>query len=235
MEHSRSIKNITFFLALFALSSCRPSYFTAPDFQSKTAEHKTVAVLPFEMVFTGKLPKKMDEASKMQQEEIESQAFQLSLQNQLLRKANRKRKHIPIEFQSAMKTNSILKENGISIRESWTADPQKLATILGVDAVVRARVEKTRFMSDLASFGIDLGTQILFDLGAPNGIVIPGNVNKTNDIKAEAVVINKTDGGILWKDYYKRESDWNTKSNDVVEHLNRKFSRKFPYRKNRNA
>ena len=46
-------------LVLFAIACAGPKYFTAPDFMQKTTNHKLIAVLPFQMVMTGKKPEKL--------------------------------------------------------------------------------------------------------------------------------------------------------------------------------
>ena len=59
------------------------------------------------------------------------------------------------------KTQQLLATKGISVLEVQNHSPEELAAILGVDAVVHARIQKNRLMSDLASYGIELGVRIL--------------------------------------------------------------------------
>ena len=117
--------------------------------------------MPVEIVFQGKRPKEITEEQIKQIEEGESIAFQLSLYNNLLKKSGQKKKDIKISFQSRDKTNRLLNENNISITNSWLATPESLAKMPGVDAVVKSKVEKTRYMSDLASYGVAVGISIL--------------------------------------------------------------------------
>src|SRR5687768_3375549 len=70
-------------LLLATLSGCKP-YYIATDFSSRTAQHKVVAVLPFEMVFTGTKPEKLSEADIREIEEAESKAFMISYYNKVL-------------------------------------------------------------------------------------------------------------------------------------------------------
>ena len=223
---------IVIMLCIIATACSGPHYFLAPDFNTKTATHKTVAIIPFEMIFAGKKPKKLTDDEIKKIEEGESQAFQMSLYNNLLRFARTKRGTIMIAFQPYEKTNKILQDAGITVREVWATDPQKLAQILGVDAVVKSRVQKTRYMSDLASYGIDLGKDILFSIGlefAPLLFPIVGS-SRTNDIDSQSTLYNGADGYVLWKDMYKTASDWNAPANQVIENLNSYFARNFPYR-----
>ena len=218
---------------LFIVACSGPHYFLAPDFNSKTAGHKNVAIIPFEMIFTGKKPEKLTADDIKKIEEGESQAFQMSLYNNLLRYSRTKNGTIMITFQPYEKTNQILKDAGLSVRDVWSTDPQKLASILGVDAVVKSRVQKNRYMSDLAAYGIDLGYSVIQAIGLEfGGALLYALVGppKTNDIDSQCTLFNGADGSVLWKDMYKASASWNAPANEVIENLNSNFARHFPYR-----
>lgn len=217
----------------FILSSCNHGVYLAADFSQKTVSHKKIAVIPVQTIFSGKQPAKLTTDQIAQIEEGESIAFQTSLYNALLSKCGSKKRDIKIEIQTLEKTNAMLNDSNISIRDTWEMSPEKLARILGVDAVVKARVEKTRYMSDLASYGISLGADILNVLtdGAA-WFFIPGGVQKTNDINATCNVLNGTDGALLWRINVVAATDWTMPANQIIDNLNHKFARKFPYRKN---
>lgn len=154
----RKLNSLLLIALVTLLAACGAQKYTINEFDAITANHQTVAVLPVEMVFTGKQPKKLTPEDIAQIEEAESKAFQISLLNSILGKADKMR----VSFQDYTRTNQRLEDAGISIRESWTVDPEELAQILEVDAVVRMRVEKQRYMSDLASFGIDLARDLVW-------------------------------------------------------------------------
>lgn len=220
-------------LVLFAVACAGPKYFTAPDFAQKAANHKLVAVLPFQMIMTGKKPEKLTDDDIAKIEEGESRAFQMSLYNNILRNHTTKKGTITIEIQPYEKTNQLFKEKGIDLRKSWEADPQELCKILGVDAVVKTRVQKTRYMSDLAAYGIDLGYAILSGISWEATVLVGAIVGppKTNDIDAQCSLFNGADGSLLWKDMYKTSASWNAPANDVIEGLTNTFGYHFPYRK----
>jgi len=67
----------SFFLVLLVFVSCTP-YFLSSRFEAITANHQVVAVLPFEIRFTGVMPDKLSEADILELEEAESRAFQIS-------------------------------------------------------------------------------------------------------------------------------------------------------------
>lgn len=214
------------------LSGCNKNIFLAPDFTSKTQSHKKIAVIPVQTILSGKQPSKLSADQIAQIEEGESKAFQSSLYNALLSKCGSKKRDIKIEIQTIERTNSILNDSNISIRDAWEKTPERLAAILGVDAVVKTKIEKTRYMSDLASYGVSLGADILNVLtdGAAWSF-IPGGISKTNDIDAECNLLNGKDGALLWRIYVQTATDWTMPANQIIDNLNRKFARKFPYRK----
>ncbi|MDD7915143.1 hypothetical protein [Polaribacter ponticola] len=217
---------ITFILTLsLFLFNCKSAY-VHNDFNTKTANHTKIAVLPFKIITTGNLPKKISKAETIKIQEEEAVLFQTSLINQLLRKdAQRKSKNLKVEVLSKETTNTILKENGYSISEAVDINPSELAKILKVDAVVSSTVQKQRYMSDLASVGIELGNSILKGLGV--------NVkNKTNDIIVTSNIINENDGSNLFNISKTFEVDWKSKSiPNIIDDVNKKIIRNFPYLK----
>jgi hypothetical protein len=213
---------------IITFSSCSTRrYYTNTLFEQQTAHHKVVAVLPAEMIFTGKLPKDLSPEDIGSIEERESRSFQYSLYNSILRYANNRDYYIRVNLQDINTTQSLLEKAGISLRDSWKQDDKTLAKILGVDAVVRLRIEKKRYMSDLASMGIDAGRRILSGTGAALKW-LPSVSNKTNDIMASCNVVSNS--LTLWNNNYKRGADHNTPSDSVIEDITDRFGRNFPYK-----
>jgi hypothetical protein len=224
-------KGIIFYcvcLVLF-LQFCGGGQIIDPIFLEKTSNHKEIAILPFEMVFRGKKPKKLTEEQIRDIENHESIAFQRSLFNSLCYQYTRRWNPLSIKIQSVQQTNRILAKHGIDIRESWSLDSQQLARLLRVDAIVRTRVEKKRYMSGLASFGIEVGNSILNALleETPLSIFIP---NPTKRIVAECYLLNGRDGEILWESRVKDDADWSLPANQIINDINHHIASNFPYR-----
>lgn len=190
-----------------------------------------IAILPAEMIFTGKLPKELTPEEIKTIEENESRAFQESLVNGVLRYANGRREYLSISIQDAVTTNKILEENNISIRDAWTANDKKLATLLGVDAVVRMRIQKKRYMSDIASYSIGVGRQIIGMIGRNNKFSAPYVPNKTNEIYAACNIVS--DNKTLWNDHYQGSADWNNPPDVVINNITENFGKNFPYKRRR--
>lgn len=222
----RKLYFLLLMVGLVVISACRTQRYTASNFVAATDNHELVAIMPVQMVFTGRQPKKLTEEDIRAIEEAESEAFQVSLYNAILSKAGK----MPIQFQSLNETNRLLAEKGISIRESWTYDDTELAKMLGVDALVRMRVEKQRYMSDLAAFGVDVAQELLFVL-SQGGLwpVLPRQYNNTEEIRAKTSLINGEDAQVLWNIAIQRAADWDRPDEFIINNITRKSARNFPY------
>jgi hypothetical protein len=84
------IYTILFITVAFITTSCH-RYYTNTNFDTATAKHKTVAVLPANVILTGNKPKKMTLEDIDKQEMAESASFQQSLYSNILRHANSKK------------------------------------------------------------------------------------------------------------------------------------------------
>jgi len=225
-------KNLLYLLINFAAltTACSHKNYTTSYFDQQTMHHKLIAVLPAEMIFTGVQPKDISAETIAKIEENESRMFQNYLFNAVLRYANTNKYYTAVGFQDISTTQKLLEENNISIRDSWKQDDRKLAELLGVDAIVRMRIQKKRYMSDLASLGVDYGQQVLNQIGNV-GKYIPYVPNKTNDIYASCNVVSNNQ--TLWNDDYRGASSYNMSSEKVIDNITDNFGRHFPYRKRR--
>ena len=221
-------------LALMIFSaSCNRNAYLVQDFETTTTGHDEIAVLPFEIVFTGMMPKNLSQEEFELALERDSEVYQNNYYNQILRSGSRRSsRNLNVNIQPQSVTATILKENGISTRESWKMSPSELAIILGVEAVVRGRIEQNRLMSDAASFGIDIGTQVLGTiLGAP--VFVPGRAANNKRIHATYQLVNQYDSRLLWSTAYTCEADWSRSEEQVVAQVNSRSARNFPYRMGR--
>jgi len=227
-------KNLLYLVIVFSavalMTACSHKNYTASYFDQQTMHHRLIAVLPAEMIFTGVQPKDISAEDIAKIEENESRMFQSYLFNAVLRYANTNKYYTAVGFQDISTTQKLLEENNISIRDSWKQDDRKLAQLLGVDAVVRMRIQKKRYMSDLASLGVGYGQQVLYQIGNV-GKYIPNVPNKTNDIYASCNVVSNNQ--TLWNDDYRGASSYNVSSEKVIDNITDNFGRNFPYRKRR--
>ncbi len=219
-------------LAAFTmLPSCARKNYVASNFEEKTVDHQTVAIVPAEMVFTGTRPKNLSEEDIARIEEQESRDFQYALYNSILRHANTRKYITTVNFQDVGTTLKKLEDSNIPIRESWKMDDRELARALNVDAIIRMNIRKQRYMSDVASYGIDAAQRVIRSTGFGSRIPLPYNASKTNDIYASCNLVS--DNQTLWNDHYKRASDWNSPANEIIEGITDNFGRHFPYKERR--
>jgi hypothetical protein len=226
-------KNLLFLTIaiVFISSSCSRKYYTSTFFEQQTANHRLIAVLPAEMVFTGKQPKELSDSAINEIEEAESTAFETALYSNILQYANYGRYYMYVGVQDVNTTLNTLKENNISIRDSWKMDGKKLADLLGVDAVVRMQITKKRFMSDYASYGVDIARNVLNGTPLRNKLPVPYSLGKTEDIYAYCSVVSNDI--TLWNNHYKGSANWNNPSNEIIENITDNFGRNFPYKRRR--
>ena len=213
------------------IGACARKNYTASNFEEKTVDHQTVAIVPAEMIFTGNQPKNVTEEDIIKMEEQESREFQYALYNSILRHANTRKYITTVNFQDVSTTLQKLEQGQIAIRDSWKMDDKALAKALGVDAVIKMRIQKQRYMSDVASYGIDAARRIISGTGIGSKIPVPYNAAKTNDIYASCNLVSNNQ--TLWNDHYKRAADWNTPSKELIEGITDNFGRNFPYKKRR--
>lgn len=220
-------------LALFFLFlvSCSHKYYTASNFEEQTIEHKIVAIVPAEMIFTGKQPKNLTPEDISRIEEQESLDFQVALYNSILRHANTKKYITTVNFQDINTSLKRMEENGVDTRKSWKMNDEELARMLGVDAIIRMRIQKQRYMSDVASYGVHVAQRIINSTKIGSKVPVPYDADKTNDIYASCNLLsnNRT----LWNDNYKYAADWNSPANAIIERITDNFGEHFPYKKKR--
>lgn len=222
------MKRFAFFgiLTVLLLSACQRRY-TNTAYHPSVIDNKTIAVLPYEVITTGRVSNKVTPEMMTEIEEGESQAFQASLYHQILNRLDsRKYQHLEVRVQSFNETNKIIQAAGYSIRESWDLPAQELAEILKVDAVVSSQVHKTQYLTDLESYGIHLARDLFWLLSDRSLWFIP--YEKTSDVRIYSSIIDANDGHTLWAASRKCPTDWNWQTQDVIEKVNYRISKKLP-------
>jgi len=226
------MKKLSITLIAVFFAACTTVDYQSPEFVAQARGHQTVAVLPFEMVFTGRVPARLTPYQIARVEERESLDFQWWFYNHLLDRSSADRKRpIYVHIQPVETTNRLLDDAGIGLRDSWTESTERLARILGVDAVVRTSVHKTRYLSDVASYSLDVGHHVLHEvIDDAADLVIPPGATTTHEVFVDSSVSNGDDGRLLWRVAVHRGTDWTRPANDVIAGLTKKLAKKFPYR-----
>lgn len=226
-------------ITTLVISSCGSRKNITPAYYKRASLHEVIAVLPPETSYTGNLPKDMTEAERLLVEEAESKVFQKMLYDAIINESGPRKKDVAINILSLSKTNQVLEDSGYSIHDSWKLSPEKLCQILGVDAVVRGNLRMQRFMSDLASYGLEVGDDVIDIIRdkIPGGdrVTLPTDnpmLNRTYDIFASLEVLDGRDGVVLWGVRRQTQADWEFQPEQMIQGLSHSFANRFPYRFN---
>ena len=87
------------FLCLLTITVCVPEYYLIGDFETIATDHKEIAILPFEMIFTGIRPKNVSTEQWEKLEVNESVIFQGSFFKEILHslESGRRQKSLKVQ------------------------------------------------------------------------------------------------------------------------------------------
>jgi len=225
-------RNIPWVALLLFVGACSTANYQSPQFDQRAQHHQVIAVLPFEIILTGDPPRNLTAQQIIEIEDTESVAFQEAYYYRLLNQASSHRKHpILIEIQAVETTNRLLEDAGISVRDSWGLSAKSLARVLRVDAVVSTSVQKTRYLSDVESFGVEAGLQVVNEVTEGTlASILPWHLVTTHDIQANSELIDGHDDTLLWQADLAQATDWRLPANQVIASFTEELANLFPYR-----
>lgn len=212
------IKNCCFCLLLISTYSFgQTNLYENPEFISIAKTHKTIGILPFKTSIQLR-PKQMKEITPEALQELEKKEG-LSVQNGmyswfLIRK---KRGDLVVDIQDPNRTAALLLKNNIMTHNMYEYTMEEIAKILGVDAVISGTFETDKPMSEGAS--VALG--VLF-----------GFWGSTNTAVINISIHNAYDGVLLWNYNKKVSGSIGSSTDDLINTLMRKTSRRLAYTKN---
>lgn len=200
--------------AAILLVSCGPQIYKSANFGNALAKHKTVAILPAEVT----IQLRPNQSKSMTAEQIEEMHMktaydiQEKMQGWFLRRGEKF--NYTVAFQDVIKTNSLLKDAGISYADLRTTDRAKLAKLLGVDAVMQDRLNTEKPMSEGAAVAVGL---------------LVGAWGNTNKVNTTINIHDGTTGNLLWKYDYQASGSVGSSTTRLVDALMRNATKKFPY------
>lgn len=205
---------ITTALFILLLQACGPTIYKTADFESKTASHKTVAILPAE-VFIQLRPNEMkklnaDQLAEMQRKTGET--IQDKMYSWFLKRSDKFK--YTVSFQDISRTNALLSQAGITYENSKNKTKDELAKLLGVDAVISTKA----YMSKPMSEGAAVALGVLF-----------GSWGATNDVQTSIAINEAVKGDLVWKYDYNASGSIGSDPGRLVNALMRNASKKFPY------
>jgi hypothetical protein len=189
-----------------------------PEFDNIAKTHKIIAIVPFKTQVKLR-PKQMKDMSSEQLNRIEKsegESIQSAMYSWFLKR--KKRGDLQnLEIQDPRTTTAMLKKQNIDYNNIMDFTPQELAKLLEVDAVISGDFETNKPMSEGAS--VVLGA--LF-----------GFFGSTNSATINMSVHNALDGVLLWNYNKKVNGSIGSDTEDLINILMRKASRRLSYTKN---
>ncbi|HZH36317.1 MAG TPA: hypothetical protein VEX65_03525 [Flavisolibacter sp.] len=222
----RTILLSAFTLLLFSCGTNKAIY-QSPDFDQKTARHKTVAILPVFLVQTGHVPKDVSEEDIKKGSEKWGYVFQESLQSFILRQTQKNKKGQLVSFQASQKINAILKEKALSIEDLYNRQPEDIARLLEVDAVIMTTMNHNKNFSDGVAYGLAAARTIA---NVVSRTAVVGPPLSASNININCSLYDAKDSKLLWKTYRDGETDLPSSVEGLIEHYSNWIARKLPYK-----
>lgn len=209
-----------FLFVLIAISYStfgQTSLYENPKFDSIAKNHKSLAILPFNATIElRKKQKKKTSAEDLKKMELsEGKAIQTSMYSWFLRRKKRGKLQT-INIQDPKKTTALLKKKGITVDNLEEYTTEELAAILKVDAVISGTFKTNKPMSEGASVAL--------------GLLI-GFWGTTNSATLNMSIHNSDDGVLLWNYNKKVRGSIGSDTDDLINRLMRKASRRLSYTK----
>lgn len=193
-------------------------------------EDKTVAILPVEVILTGKLPKNMTEQQKATQEQYESKFYQELLHSKFLDKSRSAKKNkYGVHFINPQDVNSKLAKANINYSNLKEKSTEELATITGSDMILFVNIKKQRLMSDGAAIGLDIVESVINSVINPSGQNNTTNTTqKTHNISFAVTLIDGKTGTTISKLSDFKEANWQESPEIVLKRNYARTTRKLP-------
>ena len=195
-------------------SACGPKIYKSSEFDDVAAKHTLVAILPADVT----IMLRPNQSKKMTPEELEKNrvstayGIQEKLYSWFLRRSDKF--NYTVKFQDVSKTNSILKDAGLTYTDIRLKSKESMAKILGVDAVITNITRMDKPMSE----GVAIALGLLF-----------GASGTTNNVNTTINIHEAKQGDLIWKYDYVASGSMGSSPDNLVNALMRNASRKFPY------
>jgi hypothetical protein len=151
----------------------------------------TIAVLPYKIVYEGRIPKKFTPELIAESRLQEGRSYQASMINYLT-KMNRKRanRELDVVILSQGEIDALIAKNQLRAGQLDSLTNKQLAEILGISHVVRGSATRTFIMSDELSLGI---TAVSIVTGQPliNTTSSINLINSLEDVETSGTVYSK--------------------------------------------
>jgi hypothetical protein len=205
-------------LAVFitTVSFSQTKLYVHPDADTYVANTKTIAILPLKVQVKLR-PKQLKDFTSEQMTTMnkdEALDVQKGMYSWFL--TRKKRGSLLVEIQNPARTNALLKKNGIDIYSYDEYLPSELGKILGVETVIMGAFETSKPMSNGAAIGL---------------MVLTGGMFATSTATMNMDFMSTSDDELVVNYLKKIKGSLGTDSQDLINILMRKVSRRIPYTK----
>ncbi|MFC4722356.1 hypothetical protein ACFO5O_08485 [Geojedonia litorea] len=205
------------FLSVIGLVQAQTNLYENPEFDKIAESHKIIAIVPFKTQVKLR-PKQMKDMTTEQLQRIErseGESIQSAMYSWFLKR--KKRGDLQnLEIQDPRITTAMLKKQNIDYDNIMDFTPKELANFLEVDAVISGEFETDKPMSEGASVAL--------------GLLI-GFWGNTNSATINMSVHNAEDGVLLWNYNKQVRGSLGSDSENLINTLMRKASRRLAYTK----
>ncbi len=213
---------LSFTLALVTISC---STYKSNDYERQVNKIRNIAIMPVNIVYTGRNPANMTSEQMKVQNEEEQIVFQKTIFEVSAKRQNMRN----VLIQNPNETLSRLEKSNFNIYNTDGISPSELGKILGVDAVVLSSLTKRRYRGDDESMAIDLAQTILREtVNKP----LPQINTRTNDIHLSIALVNAHDGNTIWTNNRRGQVNWDSSLDLIIENMARQIVKTMPRKKN---
>jgi hypothetical protein len=201
-------------LPLFSLGQTK--LYVHPDGDNYAANTESIALLPLKVQVKLR-PKQLKDFTPEQivdMSQNEALDIQKGMHSWFL--TRKKRGSLKSNIQTPMKTNALLKRAGIDIHSASDLLPSELVEILGVDCIVMGTFETSKPMSDAAGIAV---AALFGSMMSTNNAVCNLDFYDTRDDELVVNYLKKISGSL------------GSDSQDLINILMRKVTRRIPYTK----
>ncbi len=212
-DNSNEVNKLFSLLALFFLVvvHAQKDIYESDKFEELSRDHHTLAIIPF---FTYLDLEDVPRSELKKLEEKEGYAVQNALETYFGR--GRKKKKFSVDFQNTKNTNAILAQHQITYDNIDTFTIKELSKYLGVDGII--------------SGNLDLN--ILLSEGVPSEFSFIDYILGDANYGRIGIKISDGDTGkLLWKYEQEITKKSGRNTDDLIDKMMKKATRKFPYDK----
>jgi hypothetical protein len=194
------------------LTTSSKKEFKVVGLKDSIAQHKLVAILPFNTSIVYKVKSKNYDAAS---NKLEEQKLRVQMQEGLYTYLLDKADNYTVKFQNVSKTNLLLKKANL-FDSLDLKSPEDLAKLLGVDAVIKSNYDYVKKKSEDA----DIAEAYLLGWGA----------SKTATGALVMQIYAGNSGTLLYRFYKELGEDLYSNSNDIMERMMKKVAYFLPYK-----